>query len=154
MRTGSLFIILVCLIWAGMVAAISFLEAPVKFTAPSLTLRVGLDVGRHVFAAFNKVELVWAGLLLILFFIGKLNTLIRIFLLGLFAIMALEHVWLLPVLDQRALIIVEGGWPQGTSPHKWYIIFEIAKFILLVTTAITLLTRFANTTNRSTTLTA
>jgi hypothetical protein len=42
-------------IWAGMLSGRSFLEAPVKFTAPSITLAIGLDVGRHVFAVFNKV---------------------------------------------------------------------------------------------------
>ena len=44
-------------VWAGMVLGISFLETPVKFTAPSVTLPIGLDVGRHVFGMFNKVEL-------------------------------------------------------------------------------------------------
>ncbi len=47
----------VTFIWFGFVSAISFMEAPVKFTAPSLTLAVGLDVGRHVFAVLNKVEI-------------------------------------------------------------------------------------------------
>ena len=47
-------------VWAGLVVGISFIEAPVKFTAPSLPLSVGLDVGRHVFAALNRAELLLA----------------------------------------------------------------------------------------------
>jgi hypothetical protein len=36
------------------------MEAPVKFKAPSLTLSVGVDVGRTVFWALNRVEIVLA----------------------------------------------------------------------------------------------
>ena len=50
-------LIFLALIWLGMVLGISFLEAPVKFRAPTLTRSVGLDVGRHVFGFFNKVEI-------------------------------------------------------------------------------------------------
>jgi hypothetical protein len=44
-------------IWLGMVLAISFLEAPLKFRAPGVTVRLGLGIGRVVFAALNRVEL-------------------------------------------------------------------------------------------------
>jgi hypothetical protein len=36
------------LVWLGMVLAISFLEAPLKFRAEGLELRVGLAIGRIV----------------------------------------------------------------------------------------------------------
>ena len=44
--------------WLGMVAAISFLEAPIKFRAPGVSLAIGLGIGRKVFTALNAVELV------------------------------------------------------------------------------------------------
>lgn len=44
-------------IWLGMVAAISFLEAPLKFRAPGVTLAIGLGIGRRVFRALNTVEM-------------------------------------------------------------------------------------------------
>ena len=44
--------------WLGMVVAISFLEAPLKFRAPGVTLPVGLGIGRLVFKALNVVEVV------------------------------------------------------------------------------------------------
>jgi hypothetical protein len=49
------------LIWLGMVLAISFLEAPLKFRAEGLELRVGLAIGRIVFRALNIAEVVWAA---------------------------------------------------------------------------------------------
>ena len=33
------------LVWLGMVLAISFLEAPLKFRAPDVSLRIGLGIG-------------------------------------------------------------------------------------------------------------
>ena len=39
-----------------MVLAISFLEAPLKFRAPGVTLQIGLGIGRMVFRALNTVE--------------------------------------------------------------------------------------------------
>jgi hypothetical protein len=42
--------------WLGMVLGISFLEAPLKFRAPGITLTLGLGAGRLVFRALNRVE--------------------------------------------------------------------------------------------------
>lgn len=45
------------LLWIGFVLAISFMEAPLKFQAPSLTLPVALEIGYLVFHALNGVEI-------------------------------------------------------------------------------------------------
>ena len=37
----------------GMILAISFLEAPLKFQAPGITIPLGLGIGRLVFTALN-----------------------------------------------------------------------------------------------------
>ena len=44
-------------VWLGMVLAISFIEAPLKFRAPGITLALGLGIGRLVFRALNAAEL-------------------------------------------------------------------------------------------------
>src|SRR5699024_12129318 len=51
--------------WLGAVLAISFLEAPLKFRAPDVTIRIGLGIGRLVFRALNTVEVVLAGVLIV-----------------------------------------------------------------------------------------
>ncbi|WP_428340281.1 hypothetical protein [Mycobacterium sp.] len=50
----------VVFVWLGMVLAISFLEAPLKFRAPNVTLLIGLGIGRLVFRALNTVEVLLA----------------------------------------------------------------------------------------------
>lgn len=52
-------------LWLGMVLAISFLEAPLKFRAPDVTLRIGLGIGRLVFRALNTVECLLLALIAI-----------------------------------------------------------------------------------------
>ncbi|RKP12074.1 hypothetical protein BJ684DRAFT_17404 [Piptocephalis cylindrospora] len=44
--------------WLGMTSAISLMEAPVKFTAPTPSVSHILDVGRHVFSALHHAEIV------------------------------------------------------------------------------------------------
>ena len=44
------------LVWLGMLLGISFLEAPLKFRAPGITLPLGLGIGRLVFRALNAAE--------------------------------------------------------------------------------------------------
>lgn len=50
-------------LWLGMVLAISFLEAPLKFRAPGVTVRIGLGIGRLVFKALNTIEVLLVVLL-------------------------------------------------------------------------------------------
>lgn len=51
--------------WLGMVLAISFLEAPLKFRAPGITVHLGLGIGRLVFRALNAVEIVLAAVVVL-----------------------------------------------------------------------------------------
>ena len=58
-------------LWLGMVLAISFLEAPLKFRAPGVTLPIGLGIGRLVFRALNTVEVVFALVILLALIAGS-----------------------------------------------------------------------------------
>jgi len=46
-------------VWLGMVLAISFLEAPLKFRAPGVTLQIGLGIGRVVFRRSTSARSCW-----------------------------------------------------------------------------------------------
>ena len=50
--------------WLGMLLGISFLETPLKFRAPGITLPLGLGIGRLVFRALNATEITLAAVLL------------------------------------------------------------------------------------------
>ncbi len=123
-------------IWIGLIAGVSFLATPVKFMAPSLSLPVALDVGRHTFGAFNKTEWVVALALL-----GWLATTVRIAPLALAAaivataLVALETAWLLPELDHRVGLIIAGQTPPPSRLHRAYIVVECIKLIAVAIAA-------------------
>jgi hypothetical protein len=64
-NVASAVAVAVVFVWLGMVLAISFLEAPLKFRAPNVTLQIGLGIGRLVFRALNTVEVVLAVVILV-----------------------------------------------------------------------------------------
>jgi hypothetical protein len=118
--------------WFGFICAISFMEAPVKFTAPLLTRQVGLDVGRTVFAALNKVEIFFAFLSLILIFIERFNKKIIAAYILIMTILILQTFWLLPSLNVRASMIINGITPPSSNIHLYYIFLELIKAFTLL----------------------
>ena len=126
--------------WFGMVLAISFIEAPLKFQAPGITLPLGLGIGRLVFFALNKMEIVAAFLLIFAFWRGRSNTRFETGLFGsILLILLLETVWLLPVLDARAELVIAGAAPPFSGTHIVYIVFDAMKLIALMTLGISTL---------------
>lgn len=71
-------VLIAATLWLGLLLGVSFLATPAKFLAPSLTLPVALDVGRHTFFIFNKVEWLLSIVLLLLVWVSPRNWLIRV----------------------------------------------------------------------------
>lgn len=116
-------------IWGGAVLVISFMEAPLKFTAPNITVELGLGIGRIVFHALNKLELFFAFSIVLSFvFIGVRNW--QRLILGIIVFILLyETLILLPQLDERAELLLAGN-PQSPSYHHWlYIILDLLKVL-------------------------
>ena len=122
----------VIFVWAGMLLGISFLEAPLKFQAPNVTLAIGLGIGRLVFGTLNKIEIVFAVSIAILCVFTKPSIGLQILLSIIGIILIVQSIWLLPILDARAQIIIAGGIPAESSPHFSYVIGEATKLILLI----------------------
>lgn len=125
---GSL---IVAVLWFGLLVGVSFLATPVKFLAPSLTLAVALDVGRHTFAVFNRLEWLLSVLLLIPVLIGSRSWSCRIAAIGVATLVLIETVWLLPLLDVRVSAIIAGQQPPVADYHDFYIAIDLAKLAAL-----------------------
>ncbi len=120
-------------IWFGAVAAISFMEAPLKFTAPHITLPLGLEIGYVVFHALNKVEIVLGVLFLITIIFNKQNKKTMPILFGVVAIiLLLQTFWLFPLLDERTMQVINGTAKPYSNLHIYYIVFDAVKLILLL----------------------
>lgn len=140
MTTATAGLVVVCLLWAGMVGGISFLEAPVKFRAPSLTRTVGLEVGRHVFGALGHVEIGAALLTAALAAGATVGPAWRWGLLALvWSLVLAQRLWLWPVLSERARRIAAGESPSSSYHHALFIGSEAVKVLLLIGVSATLL---------------
>lgn len=124
----TLFVLAV--LWAGLLLGVSFLATPVKFLAPSLSLPVALDVGRHTFMIFNWVEIILTVLLLVLMF-STSQRWVRAAAVGIAIIVATQTFWLLPALDARVQIILDGNIPPASALHMIYIAADVLKLVLL-----------------------
>lgn len=118
--------------WLGFFMAISFMEAPLKFTAPGLSMAQGLQIGRIVFGALNVCEWVFLAIVL-LTCIAKRTTRYGFYLIIMISIiLMLETAWLLPVLDAHATLVIKGQQPPGHLEHWVYIILEVIKIPVLL----------------------
>lgn len=128
-------------LWIGFVGAISFMEAWLKFRAPGITLPLGLGIGRLVFSALNKVELVLSITIIASMLYSGLKHFEwrHLFFLIPFLIVLLQSVWLLPALDVRAEMHIQGQTVPPSNLHFYYVILEIVKVGCLVIFGIKLL---------------
>lgn len=134
MQKSALATAIIAVFWLGMLGGVSFLATPVKFLAPSLTLPVALDVGRQTFGLFGKIEVILALALASAAFVAGRLTLW--WLAG--ALLVAEFcqvLWLLPVLDARVQVILDGGVPSSSSAHWIYVAGDGAKIVGLVIVA-------------------
>ena len=116
-------------LWIGFLGAISFMEAWLKFRAPTLTLPVGLGIGKLVFNALNKVELVLALVILLTIYrtSKEIITWKNLYYLIPLALLIFQTLILLPILDTRATAIIENEVIPMSRAHIYYIGLEIVK---------------------------
>ena len=124
-------LICISLIWLGMIFGISFLEAPLKFMAPSVTPEIGLSIGRRVFGVFNKVECAMALAMAILIVFVRQKDRLLIHLGVVWSSLALQTFWLLPIIGYRVELILQGQTPAPSPVHSVYVVLEIIKAIAL-----------------------
>ena len=126
-------------LWIGFVSAISFMEAWLKFRAPGITIPLGLGIGRLVFNVLNKIEWVLATLIicnLILTkeqFINPIKGGHGMFYLIPLLILLFQTLWLLPQLDARAQMQINGKQVSPSKLHIYYAGLEVVKVVFLAT---------------------
>jgi hypothetical protein len=131
----------VLFIWVGMVLAISFVEAPLKFRAPGVTVQIGLGIGRLVFRALNTAELVFALVLVVAACVGPVPG--GAIVAGAVAVVLLlaQLALVRPRLNRRSDLVLAGEDAPRSNAHHAYIALELAKVIALLVTGVLLLAR-------------
>ncbi len=132
--------IAVTFVWLGMVVAISFVEAPLKFRAPDVTLRIGLGIGRLVFRALNAAETIFAVVISITIVAGALPTASAVAAAIAVASLVVQLAAIRPRLTRRTDAVLAGDvTPPRSSSHHAYIALEIVKVAALLVAGIVLL---------------
>ncbi|MFK7907548.1 MAG: hypothetical protein AB8B69_20595 [Chitinophagales bacterium] len=119
-------------IWCGLLLGISFMEAPLKFQAPNITLELGLGIGQLVFGVLNKMELVLAVLIGASLWAIKPSKKINIAYGIIIAILLVQTFVLLPFLSERIVMIQSGQTPPASPMHWYYVAAEVVKLCLLM----------------------
>lgn len=126
-------------IWLGMVLAISFIEAPLKFRAPGVTLQLGLGIGRLVFRALNICELALAAAVVACFAVEPPSAGAGVA-AGLAVVTLLAQVLIVrPLLARRSDAVLAGDEAPRSRAHWAYIGLEIPKVIALLVAGVLLL---------------
>ena len=107
----------VAFVWLGMVLAISFLEAPLKFRAPGVTVPIGLGIGRLVFRALNVIEAVFAVIILVAFAAGSLPVRVVVPLAAAIAVLAAQMLLVRPRLSRRSHAVLAGQDAPRSHAH-------------------------------------
>ncbi|MEO3757677.1 hypothetical protein ABGB19_05215 [Mycobacterium sp. B14F4] len=139
MSLGPAVAVAATFVWLGMVLAISFLEAPLKFRAPGVTLPIGLGIGRLVFRALNGAEVALAAVVLVAVVLsGPPVGAVVAFAVVAVALIA-QLVGVRPRLTRRSDAVLAGQQGPRSRAHYVYVGFEIVKVIALAALGILLL---------------
>lgn len=144
MTSGGAVVVAALFTWFGMVVAISFVEAPLKFRAPGVTLAIGLGIGRRVFRALNTIEVILAVVIVVAALLGSppLGTAVAIAV----AVVALlvQLVAVRPRLSRRSDAVLSAPAAADSTAtrsrvHYVYVGLELAKVVALLVGGVLLL---------------
>ena len=118
--------------WLGMVLAISFLEAPLKFRAPGVTIPIGLGIGRLVFRALNLVEAVLAVVVVVAVAVGSAPVAAVVLTVVVAVLLAAQLAVVRPRLNRRSDRVLAGEDLPRSHWHVYYVVLETLKVASLL----------------------
>ncbi|GGL92212.1 hypothetical protein GCM10010129_39950 [Streptomyces fumigatiscleroticus] len=129
----------VTFVWLGMVLAISFLEAPLKFRAPGVTIPIGLGIGRLVFRALNAVEALLAVVVIAAVAVGGPTMTVGVSCAVTALLLVVQLAAVRPALNRRSDRVLAGETLPRSRTHLVYVACEVAKVAALLTLGISTL---------------
>lgn len=135
MGTADAALLAVASLWLGMVLAISFVEAPLKFRAPGLTIPVGLAIGRLVFRALHVVETLLAIVVVLLLVLGAPSTGTALAMVLAILVLGVQLLVIQPWLGRRSDAVLSGedsGEGGRSRAHLVFVAAEVLKVVALV----------------------
>ncbi|MEU6411073.1 hypothetical protein [Microbispora sp. NPDC046933] len=121
-------------VWLGMVLAISFMEAPLKFRAPGVTIPIGLGIGRLVFRALNAAEVVLAVVVIAAVATGAPGVAVAVLTAVASIVLVTQLAVVRPSLNRRSDRVLAGEDParHRSRAHLYYVALEVVKVLSLL----------------------
>jgi hypothetical protein len=120
-------------VWIGLLGGLSFIETPLKFLAPDVTLPIALGIGRLVLTGAN---IAGAVLLVALTIVSSLQPRVprrAWYAIGaLWLVLLVEVAVIRPPLNARTDAILAGQDPGDSPLHVIYIAADLMLLVLLV----------------------
>ncbi len=138
--TSAAVVTAVTFVWLGMVLGISFLETPLKFRAPGVSVPIGLGIGRIVFRALNSVEAVLAVVIIAAVAVGRPPVSVGVATAVAALPLAAQLAVVRPFLNRRSDRVLAGETAPRSRAHLLYVALELAKVAALLTLGISALT--------------
>lgn len=127
-------------VWVGFICSISFFESWIKFRAKGVTVPIALSIGKLVFTVLNRIEWVLALLILVMLFLSAFFTPTIGLTIGItFFVLLLQTIWMLPALNSRALLRIDGKEIPPSKLHVYFVLGEFIKLVCLVICGSTML---------------
>jgi hypothetical protein len=139
MSTGPAIAVALTFVWLGMILAISFLEAPLKFRAPGVTLQIGLGIGRLVFRALNSAEVLLAVGIVIALALGHPPASVLVAIAVVVVALLAQLLVVRPRLTRRSDAVLAGQNAPRSRAHFAYVGLEVVKLVALAVGGILLL---------------
>ncbi|MTD56804.1 hypothetical protein [Amycolatopsis pithecellobii] len=115
-----------------MVLAISFLEAPLKFRAPGVTIPIGLGIGRLVFRALNIAEVVLGIVVAVAVLAGHGAAAELVPAAVAVAVLLVQLLAIRPPLNRRSDRVLAGETAPRSHAHFAYVGAEVIKVAALL----------------------
>lgn len=141
MSPGAAVAVAATFLWLGMVIAISFMEAPLKFRAPNATVPICLGIGRLVFRALNSAEFLLAAVIGAAFALQRPTGGIAVAYAVAVAMLVAQVLAVRPALGRRADQVLSGLDAPRSRAHYAYVGLELIKVAALVPLGVLLLSR-------------
>lgn len=126
-------------VWLGMVLAISFVEAPLKFRAPGVTLQIGLGIGRLVFRALNACEVALAAVMTASLVVEPPSAAAGVAAAVAVVVLLAQVFVVRPSLTRRSDAVLAGGEAPRSRAHWAYVGLEVVKVAALLVAGVSLL---------------
>lgn len=124
--------------WLGLLVALGFIETPLKFLAPGMTLDVALGVGRLV---LTVADIAGAVLLVVITLLAlvrpRVGVASRWVLGGLWLVLVVQVAVVRPLLNARTDLVLAGVDAPGSWLHIVYIVADVLLLLLLLALLIT-----------------